>query len=62
MISKMFKVTTLVYHKEYEKFLYDLRKAGVVHIEQCKSGAADSPELQQMLADYNRYMRLVKSL
>ena len=62
MISKMFKVTTLVYHKEYEKFLCDLRKAGVVHIEQRKSGAADSPELQQMLADYNRYMRLVKSL
>ena len=62
MISKMYKVTALVYHKEYEAFLGDLRKAGVVHIEQRKSGAADSPELQQMLADYNRYMRLVKSL
>lgn len=62
MISKMYKVTTLVYHKEYEAFLCELRNAGVVHIEQRKSGAPDSPELQQMLADYNRYMRLVKSL
>ena len=54
MISKMYKLTTLAYHKEYEAFLSNLRKAGVVHIEQRKSGAAETPELQQMLADYGR--------
>lgn len=62
MISKMYKLTTLAYHKEYEAFLSNLRKAGVVHIEQRKSGAAETPELQQMLADYGRYSRVVKSL
>lgn len=32
MITKMKKLTFLVYHKEYEEFLNSLRELGVVHI------------------------------
>ena len=32
MITKMKKLTFLVYHKEYEDFLNSLRELGVVHI------------------------------
>ena len=34
MIAKMKKLTLLVYHKEYEHFLTQLRELGVVHIVQ----------------------------
>ena len=33
MISKMNKLSFLIYHKEYEMFLEKLRELGVVHIE-----------------------------
>lgn len=52
----------LVYHKEYEAFLEKLRNAGVVHIVERGSGAADTPEMQEQLAAYNRYSRVIKSL
>lgn len=38
MIAKMKKLTFLIYHKEYESFLQDLREVGVVHIVERKSG------------------------
>lgn len=52
----------LVYHKEYSDFLIRLRDVGVVHIVERKSGAAETPELQQLIALQNRYTRLVKRL
>ncbi len=52
----------LVYHKEYSDFLIRLRDVGVVHIVERKSGAAETPELQQLIALQNRYSRLVKGL
>ena len=36
MIAKMKKLTFLIYHKEYESFLQDLREVGVVHIVERK--------------------------
>lgn len=62
MISKMNKLTLLIYHKEYEAFLERLRSVGVVHIEEKKSGAPDSPEVQDMLSLSNRYTRIIKNL
>ncbi len=62
MISKMNKLTLLVYHKEYEAFLNKLRDAGVVHVTEKKKGAADSPELQELLSQYNKCDRVVKRL
>ena len=41
MITKMKKLTVLVYHKEYEEFLNRLRELGVVHIVEKQQGAAD---------------------
>ena len=32
MITKMKKYTFLVYHKDYETFLNDVRNLGVVHV------------------------------
>ena len=62
MISKMNKLTVLVYHKEYEEFLVGLRNAGVVHVAEKNSGAAVTPELQAMLAEYARCEKLIKRL
>ena len=62
MISKMNKLTVLVYHKEYEEFLVGLRNAGVVHVAEKNSGSAVTPELQAMLAEYARCETLVKRL
>ena len=62
MISKMNKLTFLIYHKEYEAFLERLRTVGVVHVEEKTSGSPDSPEVQDMLALSNRYTRIIKSL
>ena len=38
MITKMKKLTFLVYHKEYEDFLNSLRELGVVHIVEKQQG------------------------
>ena len=62
MITKMNKLTLLVYHKEYTAFLQRLRDIGVVHIVEKNSGAADNPELEKQVAMLNRYMRAVKQL
>ncbi len=52
----------LVYHKEYEEFLVKLRDAGVVHIAEKMSGSAETPELQSLLAEYNRCEKIIKRL
>ena len=62
MISKMNKLTMLVYHKEYEEFLVKLRDAGVVHIAEKMSGSAETPELQSLLTEYSRCEKIIKRL
>ena len=49
MITKMKKYTFLVFHKEYDAFLEQLREAGVVHISQKAEGVADDPKLQELI-------------
>ena len=44
MITKMKKLTFLVYHKEYEDFLNSLRELGVVHIVEKQQGAAENAD------------------
>ena len=34
MISKMLRYSFLIFHKEYDEFLLNLRNLGVVHIEE----------------------------
>ena len=49
MITQMKKYTFLVFHKEYDAFLEQLREAGVVHVSEKAQGAADDPKLQELL-------------
>ncbi len=49
MIVSMKKYTFLVFHKEYDAFLTQLREAGVVHISQKGSGEAEDPKMQELL-------------
>ena len=62
MITKMNKLTLLVYHKEYIDFLQRLRQVGVVHIVERKSGVAENPEVEKQMALIARYKRTIKRL
>ena len=61
MITKMKKFTFLVTSKEYEQFLADIRKIGVVHIEELQSGAT-SAEFEAGKALAERYKNALKAL
>ena len=62
MITKMNKVTLLIYYKEYEEFLTRLRNVGVVYIKERNSGEVETPEAQEMIALSGRYSRAIKRL
>ena len=62
MITKMKKLTFLVYHKEYEEFLNSPRELGVVHIVEKQQGAADNTELQENIRLFNRLAATLKLL
>ena len=62
MITKMKKLTFLVYHKEYEQFLNSLRELGVVHIVQKQQGVAENTELQESIRLSNRISATLKLL
>ena len=49
MITKMKKYTFLVFHRDYETFLEQLRTLGVVHVTEKASGQADDKQLQELL-------------
>lgn len=61
MISKMKKLSFLIYHKEYESFLEKLRELGVVHIEISQTGEADEV-LQPLLQKRVSYKALYKEM
>ena len=47
MITKMKKLTFLIYHKDYECFLQNIRDLGVVHVAEKAQGTAENTELQR---------------
>lgn len=49
MITQMKKYTFLVFHRDYEAFLEQLRNLGVVHITEKAEGQADDEHLQILL-------------
>ncbi len=49
MITKMKKLTLLVYHREYEAFLKDIRDLGVVDVVERQQGVAEDTGLQDNL-------------
>lgn len=49
MIEKMKKLTFLVYHREYERFLQDLQTLGVMHIQKSGDQTMAEPETLRTL-------------
>ena len=65
MISKMKKVTFLVYHKDYEDFLKNLRSLGIVHVQEKQRGVPDNPELKHTIdlsSELAKSVRFLESL
>ena len=59
MITQMKKYTFLVFHREYEAFLEQLREAGVVHITEKAEGMAEDVQLQSLLAKADATRKLI---
>ena len=62
MISRMKKLTFLVYHKEYEQFLQAIRDIGVVHVAEKQAGIPENEELQDNMKLSARYAAAIKLL
>jgi len=61
MIVPMRKYAFMVYHKEYNQFVSDLRDLGVVHVKETKS-VTDFEDLQKMVAERKRVTTLMRQL
>ena len=59
MITQMKKYTFLVFHREYEAFLEQLREVGVVHITEKAAGGADDQHLQELLAKAEQTRKII---
>lgn len=62
MIAKMKKIMFLVYYKEYEAFLNQLRNIGVVHIVEKQQGGVDDKDLQENMRLISRLVSAIKLL
>ena len=62
MIAKMTKVTFLVYNKEYDCFLKNIRDLGVVHVATKAQGGAENAALQESIRLSARYAAAIKLL
>ncbi|MBE6319972.1 MAG: ATPase V [Bacteroidales bacterium] len=59
MITQMKKYTFLVFHREYEAFLEQLRDVGVVHVTEKAAGLAEDAHLQELLAKADNARKLI---
>ena len=59
MITKMKKYTFLVFHRDYEAFLEQLRSLGGVHITEKASGTAEDATLQSLLQQADRLRKTI---
>lgn len=60
MIAKMKKLTFLVYHKEYDDFLKNIRDLGVIHIAEKAQGGAENSALQDSIRLSGKYSAAIK--
>jgi len=60
MIAEMLKYTFLVYHRQYDDFLENLRSVGVVHIAELQEGVKDNDVLRDKLQLVARIDKLIK--
>ena len=61
MITKMKKLTFLVYHKEYEQFLQQIRELGAVHIVEKQLGEMDD-KLQYFMQKRSLYKSVLQNM
>ncbi len=61
MIAKMKKLTFLVYHKEYETFLDQIRELGVVHIKEKQCGEMDET-LQRFMQERTYHRNVLQQM
>ena len=62
MISKMKKLAFLIYHKDYDTFLEQVRNLGVVHVVTKSQGEAENQDLQATIRLSARYATAIKLL
>lgn len=62
MITKMKKLSFLIYSKEYEQFLEHLRSLGIVHVIQKQQGTVQNQELQDDLNLLARCKNAIREL
>ena len=61
MISTMTKYSFLVYHKEYDSFLKEMRELGVLHVIQKQEGIpSENGDLQEKLIEASRFDKALK--
>ena len=59
MITQMKKYTFLVFHREYDAFLEQLRELGVVHVTEKAEGMADDTHMQALLQKADNTRKLL---
>lgn len=62
MIVPMRKLSLLIFYKDYQTFLEELREKGVVHIHENKKRSAEDEELKQKLLMMKRIGEMIKLL
>ena len=61
MITPMTKLTMLIYHRDYKKFLTDLREHGVVHVHAKKQTLQDE-NMKAKMAEVKHINNTIKQL
>ena len=62
MITRMKKLTFLVFYKEYQEFLERMGELGVLHVVQKQQGALDNVEVQEQMRLLSRYAAAIEAL
>ena len=62
MITRMKKLTFLVFYKEYQEFLERLGDLGVLHVIEKQQGALDNAEVQEQMRLLSRYAGAIEAL
>lgn len=62
MIVPMKKLSLLIYHKDYQTFLNDLREQGVVHIHENRKRSAEDEQLKEAMTTMKRIVERLRIL
>lgn len=62
MVAKMKKFTFLIYHKEYNDFLKDLRELGLMHVVENRVNQRENQHLEAFNAQYKQLSEAKKTL